>query len=168
MGYLEIIVTITAIASVWNAILQSGWFVWSKNIHDRKHFTDDEINTEIDLIHSIQAYVDAKIENELVIKTRDQEWAEFMETSKRSAYKDEIKNSVTLEDFAKFADTNELDSYVPFGDMDVFKDIKYTEPHESHEMPEDPNAHLELNEDGKYNHEIIDGKLDTFFESGEK
>ena len=38
---LEVIVTITAVASVGNLILQSSWFVWSYNIHKRKHFTDE-------------------------------------------------------------------------------------------------------------------------------
>ncbi len=42
MTYLEIIVTLTAIASVGNLILQTGWFIWSRNIHKRKHFSDGD------------------------------------------------------------------------------------------------------------------------------
>ena len=25
----------------WNALLQTGWFIWSYRIHHRKHFTED-------------------------------------------------------------------------------------------------------------------------------
>ena len=42
MSYTEIIISITAIASVGNLILQTGWFLWSYNIHKRKHFTDEK------------------------------------------------------------------------------------------------------------------------------
>ena len=72
-----------------NFFLQFGWFIWSYNIHRRKHFTDSgaSANAEIDLITSIQTYVDAKVENEIVIKKRDEEWSEFM--SKPTDVKDE-------------------------------------------------------------------------------
>jgi len=42
MTYIELVVTITAVASVWNMGLQTGWFIWSHGIHKRKHFTDKE------------------------------------------------------------------------------------------------------------------------------
>ena len=44
MTYIEVVVTITAVASLGNLILQSSWFVWSHGIHQRKHFTDKEIH----------------------------------------------------------------------------------------------------------------------------
>ena len=40
MTYVEIIVTITAVASTCNVLLQTYWFTWSYGIHERKHFTD--------------------------------------------------------------------------------------------------------------------------------
>ncbi len=41
MTYLEIIITVTMIASVGNLILQSTWFKWSYGIHKRKHKEDE-------------------------------------------------------------------------------------------------------------------------------
>ncbi len=40
--YLEIVATISMFGVVFNAILQSFWFVWSYKEHHRKHFTDDK------------------------------------------------------------------------------------------------------------------------------
>jgi len=35
-------IEIIVMFGVWgNLILQSGWFVWSKSIHDRKHKEDE-------------------------------------------------------------------------------------------------------------------------------
>jgi len=39
MDKLEIIVAL----GVWgNLCLQAHWYLWSRHIHDRKHFTDEE------------------------------------------------------------------------------------------------------------------------------
>jgi len=40
MTYVEIVITVTAIASTINMGLQLYWFKWSYSIHERKHFTD--------------------------------------------------------------------------------------------------------------------------------
>ena len=46
MSYIEIIISITAIASVGNLGIQAGWLRWSYNIHKRKHFTDERKKDE--------------------------------------------------------------------------------------------------------------------------
>jgi len=125
-----------------NFFLQSSWWIWSYKIHNRKHFTDSEAaSTEIDLIHSIQSYVDAKVENELIIKARDKEWSEFMKIQKDSAERKELEDFVPYDDFKDFD-----------------KDFKETE------ITEDPNAHLERDEKGNFNPAHIEGALDGLFD----
>ena len=40
-----IIEVIVMIGVIWNALLQTYWFFWSKSIHERKH-KDDEIESK--------------------------------------------------------------------------------------------------------------------------
>ncbi len=42
MSYVEIVVTISMVGVLWNAVLQSSWFVWSYREHHRKHYLDDK------------------------------------------------------------------------------------------------------------------------------
>ena len=48
--------TIIMIGVIWNALLQTYWFFWSRSIHDRKHSSD-----EIDLYDKIKEYCDDTI-----------------------------------------------------------------------------------------------------------
>ena len=57
MTYIETIVTITAIASVGNFLLQASWLKWSYNIHKRKHFTDEKENMKISDIKEGNMYL---------------------------------------------------------------------------------------------------------------
>ncbi|MCD6435480.1 MAG: hypothetical protein J7L15_03750 [Clostridiales bacterium] len=77
---------IVGIFIITNTCLQLFWFHWSRSVEQRKHFTDSEAAVvEIDLIDSIQAYVDARVENEITIKKRDQEWSEFLSKTPRAS-----------------------------------------------------------------------------------
>lgn len=77
---------IVGIFIITNTCLQLFWFHWSRSVEQRKHFTDSEAaGVEIDLIDSIQAYVDTKVENEIRIKKRDQEWSEFLSKTPRTS-----------------------------------------------------------------------------------
>ncbi len=40
MSYIEVVVSVTAFASVWNMVLQTNWYYWSKGIYERKHKED--------------------------------------------------------------------------------------------------------------------------------
>jgi regulatory protein YycI of two-component signal transduction system YycFG len=116
-----------------NFFLQFGWFLWSRKVEERKHFTDSEsINSEIDIIHSIQAYVDAKVENELAIRARDKEWEEFMKPQPQTQ-----KNS--------------FDTFDP----SIFTQLE--------DPIENPNKDLERGPDGKFNPDHIEGKFDGIF-----
>lgn len=136
MTYVEIAVTITALSGLWNAILQTGWLKWSYGVHKRKHFTDSEAaGAEIDIIHSIQEYVDAKVENELVIKARDKEWSEFMDSASSTTSPSSLDKEM------------DVPEYVPFEDFEF----------------NDPNSHLEKDDEGKYDHKDVKGALDGVF-----
>lgn len=122
---------------ITNTCLQLFWFHWSRSVEQRKHFTDSEsAGVEIDLIDSIQAYVDTKIENELVIKKRDEEWSEFLSKTPSAS---ETKASEAPNSFRIIEEDDAIDL----------------------------NAHLEKNEEGKYDHSQIDGALDGMFQTPE-
>ncbi len=45
--YIEIIVTISMLGVLWNALLQTHWYIWSKAEHAKKHRLDPGINPSI-------------------------------------------------------------------------------------------------------------------------
>ena len=50
--------TVIMIGVLGNFLLQSAWFIWSYQIHNRKHFTDDN---EIELYDRVMVYVDNEL-----------------------------------------------------------------------------------------------------------
>jgi len=75
--------TIICIGVIWNAVLQTGWFIWSYKIHNRKHLSDDEI--EIELFDKLKKHFD-DLEDE---RKRHQNWTDFTPLKT----KDEILNT---------------------------------------------------------------------------
>jgi hypothetical protein len=61
--------TVIMVGVIWNAMLQTYWFFWSREIHNRKHFSD-----EIDLHDKIKKYCDDNIAE----KDTQNIWKEFV------------------------------------------------------------------------------------------
>jgi len=57
----NIIEIIVMVGVVWNAILQTYWFIWSKIIHERKHLTD---NSDLEILQFFKDRIDF-LESEL-------------------------------------------------------------------------------------------------------
>lgn len=127
---------IVMIGVIGNFVLQLIWFAWSYNVNKRKHYADDE--KEIEFHDRIEEYLQLRIHNEQVIKDRDKLWSDFIPSSKSEGTKKQEKSQ-----FNTF-----LEPFVGINDI------------ENINQPNQP----EKLENGKYNPDEIEGRLDSFFE----